>query len=159
MCPVTVLAASIGVAGRQPHAYTTWDRDHGSVSRDDPKERLHVHVAIDNNASAIPQFRHGDNLVPRPSQAALALIIAGTKPATSPSRPSGYALRQANRSWLEIPCRRAVADAADPQSSPQGSTFFHRPTIAGDDPCQRFETIDVTSVSEDIHTDNQLRAS
>jgi hypothetical protein len=29
----------------------------------------------------------------------------------SPSRPS-HTLRQANRSWLEIPCRRAVADAS-----------------------------------------------
>ena len=37
---------------------------------------------------------------------------AGTNPATSPSRPSRYALRQANSSWLEIPCRRAVADAS-----------------------------------------------
>src|SRR3954469_3339845 len=30
----------------------------------------------------------------------------------SPSCPSRYALRQANSSWLEIPCRRAVADAS-----------------------------------------------
>ena len=41
-----------------------------------------------------------------------ATIIAGTNPRMSPSCPSRYALRQANSSWLEIPCRRAVADAS-----------------------------------------------
>ena len=41
-----------------------------------------------------------------------ATIIAGTNSRVSPSCPSRYALRQPNSSWLEIPCRRAVADAS-----------------------------------------------
>jgi hypothetical protein len=41
-----------------------------------------------------------------------ATITAGTNPAMSPRRHSRYALRQANSNWLEIPCRRAVADAS-----------------------------------------------
>ena len=49
---------------------------------------------------------------PVPFSGCSGTIIAGTNPATSPSRPSRYALRQANSSWLEIPCRRAVADAS-----------------------------------------------
>ena len=48
---------------------------------------------------------------PAPFSGCSGTITAGTNPATSPSRPSRYALRHANSSWLEIRCRRAVADA------------------------------------------------
>jgi hypothetical protein len=75
----------------------------------------------------------------------------------SPSRPSRYALRQANRSWLEIPCRRAVADASR-RAEKLSSTI--RSFSAADHRRRRpVSTIsDVASVSKVIHTDNQLQA-
>ena len=40
------------------------------------------------------------------------IFIKNVKAKTVPRRPSRYALRQANSSWSEIPCRRAIADAS-----------------------------------------------
>ena len=50
--------------------------------------------------------------VPVPFSGCSGTITAGTNPPMSLSRTARYALRQANSSWLEIPCRRAVADAS-----------------------------------------------
>jgi hypothetical protein len=49
---------------------------------------------------------------PVPFSGGSETIIAGTNPGGTPSRPARYALRHENKSWLEIPCRRAVAEAS-----------------------------------------------
>jgi hypothetical protein len=124
----------------------------------DPQQRLHVYVAIDNNAPAVPlTISIRRQPVPVPFSGCSGTITAGTNPAMSPSRPSRYALRQANSSWLEIPCRRAVADASRGAEKLSSTLFCGRPSTAATR-VNNFKPTDMASVSKVIHTNNQLHA-
>src|SRR5215213_7154280 len=76
------------------------------------------------------------------------------------NRPSRYALRQANRSWFEIPCRRAVAEA---NRGPE-KTLLDNPQLLVLRPSPAPPRIDdreprnLMIVSTDIHTDSHLRS-
>ena len=105
----------VGVTGRQPHPYAARNRDHGSVSS---PRMIRSRVSTSTSQSTITRRPFALTISirlppsPLPFSGCFGSIIAGTNPGISPSCPSRYALRQANSSWLEIPCRRAVADAS-----------------------------------------------
>ena len=80
---------------------------------DDSQQRLHGHVAIDNNAPAVRAHK----LDPTTDRSRVLFRLLQrdhrrANPGMSASRPSRYALRQANSSGIAIPCRRAVADVS-----------------------------------------------
>src|SRR5271154_2939044 len=105
----------VGVAGRQPYPHAARNRNHGSVSS---PRMIRSRLSTSTSQSTITRrpFTLTISIRRQPSPVTFSgcsgTITAGTNPAMSPSRPSQYALRQANSSWLEIPCRRAVADAS-----------------------------------------------
>ena len=105
----------IRVARRQPYPHAARNWDHGSVSS---PRMIRSRVSTSTSQSTITRRPFALTISIRPQPGPLpfsgcsATIIAGTNPRMSPSCPSRYALRQANSSWLEIPCRRAVADAS-----------------------------------------------
>src|SRR5271167_910283 len=105
----------VGVAGRQPYPHAARNRNHGSVSS---PRMIRSRLSTSTSQSTITRrpFTLTISIRRQPSPVTFSgcsgTITAGTNPAMSPSRPSRYALRQANSSWLEIPCRRAVADAS-----------------------------------------------
>src|SRR5258708_15952237 len=105
----------VSVASRQPYPHAARNRNHGSVSS---PRMIRSSVSTSTSQSTITRRPFAITIsirrqsVPWPFPGCSGTIIAGTNPGMSPSRPSRYALRQANRSWLEIPCRRAVADAS-----------------------------------------------
>src|SRR5882757_8469536 len=105
----------VSVASRQPYPHAARNRNHGSVSS---PRMIRSSVSTSTSQSTITRRPFAITIsirrqpVPVPLSGCSGTIIAGTNPGMSPSRPSRYALRQANRSWLEIPCRRAVADAS-----------------------------------------------
>src|ERR1700704_1031790 len=105
----------VGVTGRQPHPHAARNRDHGRVSS---PRMIRSRVSTSMSQSTITRRPFALTISIRPQPGPLpfsgcsATIIAGTNPPMSPSCPSRYALRQANSSWLEIPCRRAVAEAS-----------------------------------------------
>src|ERR1039458_5129237 len=105
----------VSVASRQPYPHTARNRNHGSVSS---PRMIRSSVSTSPSQSTITRRPFAITIsirrqpVPVPFSGCSSTITAGTNPGMSPSRPSRYALRQANRSWLEIPCRRAVADAS-----------------------------------------------
>jgi len=151
----------VSVASRQPYPHAARNRNHGSVSS---PRMIRSSVSTSTSQSTITRRPFAITIsirrqpVPVPFSGCSGTIIAGTNPGMSPSRPSRYALRQANRSWLEIPCRRAVADAS-PRSQnalldyPQ--LFRRRPSTAATR-VNHFKATDVASVIKVIHTDNQL---
>src|SRR3954465_5009555 len=105
----------VGVTGRQPHPDAARNWDHGRVSS--PRMiRSRVSTSMSQSTITPRPFALTISLQPHPGSLRFsgcsATIIAGTNPRVSPSCPSRYALRQPNSSWLEIPCRRAVADAS-----------------------------------------------
>jgi hypothetical protein len=94
---------------------------------------------------------------PVPFSGGSETIIAGRNPGGTPSRPARYALRHENKSWLEIPCRRAVAEASrgpDRLSSTM-RTFASQPSTAPTR-LNNLKKTDGASVSKAIHTDSQL---
>src|SRR3954451_16280153 len=103
----------VGVTGRQPHPDAARNWDHGRVSS---PRMIRSRVSTSMSQSTITRRPFALTISIRPQPGSLrfsgcsATIIAGTNPRVSPSCPSRYALRQPNSSWLEIPCRRAVAD-------------------------------------------------
>src|SRR5436190_6952936 len=105
----------VGVTGRQPHPDAARNWDHGRVSS---PRMIRSRVSTSMSQSTITRRPFALTISIRPQPGSLrfsgcsATIIAGTNPRVSPSCPSRYALRQPNSSWLEIPCRRAVADAS-----------------------------------------------
>src|SRR3954447_17730842 len=105
----------VRVASRQPYPHAARNRNHGSVSS---PRMIRSSVSTSTSQSTITRRPFAITIsirrqpVPVPFSGCSGTIIAGTNPGMSPSRPSRYALRQANRSWLEIPCRRAVANAS-----------------------------------------------
>src|SRR3954452_5519866 len=105
----------VSVASRQPYPHAPRNWDHGRVSS---PRMIRSRVSTSMSQSTITRRPFALTISIRPQPGSLrfsgcsATIIAGTNPRMSPSCPSRYALRQANRSWLEIPCRRAVADAS-----------------------------------------------
>src|SRR5882757_1725777 len=105
----------VSVASRQPYPHAARNRNHGSVSS---PRMIRSSVSTSTSQSTITRRPFAITIsirrqpVPVPFSGCSGTIIADTNPGMSPSRPSRYALRQANRSWLEIPCRRAVADAS-----------------------------------------------
>src|SRR6478735_3419809 len=105
----------VSVASRQPYPHAARNRNHGSVSS---PRMIRSRVSTPTSQSTITRrpfaLTISIRLPPSPLtfSGCSGTITAGTNPAMSPSRPSRYALRQANSSWLEIPCRRAVADAS-----------------------------------------------
>src|SRR3954469_13585455 len=105
----------VGVTGRQPDPHAARNRDHGSVSS---PRMIRSSISTSTSQSTITRRPFAITISIRrqpvavPFSGCSGTITAGTNPGMSPSRPSRYALRQANRSWLEIPCRRAVADAS-----------------------------------------------
>jgi hypothetical protein len=145
----------VGVAGRQPYPHAARNRNHGSVSS---PRMIGSRLSTSTSQSTITRrpFTLTISIRRQPSPVTFSgcsgTITAGTNPAMSPSRPSRYALRQANSSWLEIPCRRAVADA-----SRGAEKLCGRPSTAAT--CvNNFKPTDMASVSKVIHTDNQLHA-
>src|SRR6478609_1579089 len=105
----------VSVASRQPYPHAARNWDHGRVSS---PRMIRSRVSTSMSQSTITRRPFALTISIRPQPGSLrfsgcsATIIAGTNPRMSPSCPSRYALRQANSSWLEIPCRRAVADAS-----------------------------------------------
>src|SRR3954470_20778503 len=105
----------VSVASRQPYPHAPRNWDHGRVSS---PRMIRSRVSTSMSQSTITRRPFALTISIRPQPGSLrfsgcsATIIAGTNPRMSPSCPSRYALRQANSSWLEIPCRRAVADAS-----------------------------------------------
>ena len=105
----------VTVTSGQPHPHAARNRDHGSVSR---PRMIRSSISTSMSQSTITRQPFAITIsirrqpVPVPFSGCSGSITAGTKPAMSLSRPSRYALRQANSSWFEIPCRRAVADAS-----------------------------------------------
>src|SRR5262245_58888278 len=131
------------VASRQPYPHAARNRNHGSVSS---PRMIRNSVSTSTSQSTITRRPFAITIsirrqpVPVPFSGCSGTIIAGTNPGMAPSRPSRYALRQANRSWLEIPCRRAVADASrGAEKLSRLSAAFPPPTIDGGDPCQQFQ--------------------
>src|SRR4051812_26340437 len=150
----------VSVASRQPYPHAARNRNHGSVSS---PRMIRSSVSTSTSQSTITRRPFAITIsirgqpVPVPFSGCSGTIIAGTNPGMSPSRPSRYALRQANRSWLEIPCRRAVADAS------RGAEILSstiRSFSAADHRRRRpVSTISrrlMWRVSKVIHTDNQL---
>jgi len=147
-----------------PYPHAARNRNHGSVSS---PRTIRSSVCTSTSQSTIITRRPfaitisiRRQPVPVPFSSCSGTIIAGTNPERSPSRPSRYTLRQANRSWLQIPCRRAVADAS-PGAEKLSSTIRsfsaadHRRVATR---VNNFKATDVASVSKVTHTDNQLHA-
>ena len=104
----------VSVTRRQPHPHAARERDHGNVSS--PRmTRNSISTSTLQSTTTRRPFALTISMRPRsgpvPFSGCSGAITAGTNAGVSPSRPSRYALRQANMSWLEIPCRRAVTDA------------------------------------------------
>ena len=88
------------------------------------------------------------------------VIVAGTKLASAPSPPSRCNRRHVKICCREIPCRRAVAEAArgcDKLSATirSFSSSVQRRRRPG---INHFKATDLMTVSNDIHTDYQLFA-
>src|SRR5229473_6388293 len=105
----------VGVAGRQPNPNPCRKWNHGSVSS---PRRIRNKASTSTSLSTRTRqpFALTISIRPQPDPVPFSggseTIIAGTNLAGTPSRPARYALRHVNKSWLEIPCRRAVAEAS-----------------------------------------------
>ena len=154
----------VGVTGRQPHPDAARNWDHGRVSSPthDPKQGLHIYVAIDNNA---PTVRAHDLDSTTARFAALFRLLRNDhrrhESASVAKLP--FAIRLA-------PARTAAgwkshvgAPSPMPAGGPEGLSSTIRSFSAADHRRRRpvsnnFKAIDMASVSKVIHTDNQLQA-
>ncbi|CAM5496617.1 hypothetical protein AFEL58S_03547 [Afipia felis] len=111
-------ATHVRVARRKPNPGTSRDWNHRKVSSprtirssaatSTPRSTM-IRRPFPLTISIRPEFRAAHS----PGDVVSRSTSTGTNPTASdaPSRPSRNALRQENNSWLEIPCRRAVAEA------------------------------------------------
>ena len=126
----------------------------------DPKQGLHIYVAIDNNAPTVRA--HNLDLTTARFAVLFRLLRNDHRRHESANVAKlPFAIRLApgdKEPWLEVPCRRAVADASRGTQKallhyPQ--LFCRRPSTAATR-VNNFKAIDMASVSKVIHTHNQL---
>ena len=105
----------VGMTGRQPNPHPARKRNHGSASS--PRTSRST-APISASRSKMIRRPFALTISTRPPTGSTAcaggsgVIVAGTKLAIPPSRPSRCNLRHVKTCCREIPCRRAVAEAA-----------------------------------------------
>ena len=154
-------APHVGDPRRQPYPHPRPHRDHTRASTDSTR----ASAASSTPASTNTRYPFGVTTSIRLGAGALAArcsstTTAGTKPlgAAATSVPARYALRQANSNEVEIPCRRAVADARR-QPAKLSSTIRSFASLVQTAPPEfhHLEPLNLPTVLTPIHKDSPQR--